>query len=82
MAPPHHLLVGTFDTSAIFTLAFDPVLLTLSVVSKSAATGPHSWLNLSVRSSFLPLRLLPLTSELTRQTTRVCTQPHGRLYPV
>lgn len=45
---PHHFLVGTFNTPAIFTLAFDPAKKSLEVVSKSDATGAHSWLSLNV----------------------------------
>lgn len=48
---PHHFLVGTFNTPAVFTLAFDPSKRSLDVVAKSEATGAHSWLSLNVRLS-------------------------------
>jgi carboxy-cis,cis-muconate cyclase len=42
-----HLLVGTFNTPAVFTLAFDPAARSLAVAAVSDATGPHSWLSLN-----------------------------------
>ncbi|KAM0746407.1 Muconate cycloisomerase 1 [Meredithblackwellia eburnea MCA 4105] len=42
-----HFLVGTFNTPAVFTLAFDPAARSLKVVNKSEATGAHSWLSLN-----------------------------------
>lgn len=56
MATTWHLLVGTFDVPAIYTLAFtsnlttSPPTYSLSVVHTSEASGPHSWLALSVRT--------------------------------
>ncbi|GAA5832159.1 hypothetical protein JCM3766R1_003745 [Sporobolomyces carnicolor] len=45
--PVHHLLVGTFNTNLIATLAFDPVAKTLDVVAKNEGQAPHSWLALN-----------------------------------
>ncbi|GAA5937329.1 lactonase family protein [Sporobolomyces koalae] len=45
--PVHHLLVGTFNTTLIATLAFDPVAKTLAVVVKNRGQAPHSWLALN-----------------------------------
>ncbi|ORY66930.1 Muconate cycloisomerase 1 [Leucosporidium creatinivorum] len=48
---PHHFLVGTFNTPAVFTLAFDPSKRSVDVVAKSEATGAHSWLSLNADKS-------------------------------
>lgn len=53
-----HLLVGTFNTPAIFTLAFDADARSLTVVEKNDATGSHSWLSLSVRPPHLALQVV------------------------
>ncbi|GAA6008962.1 hypothetical protein JCM11491_003848 [Sporobolomyces phaffii] len=45
--PIHHLLVGTFNTNLIATLAFDPTRKTLEVVAKNDGQAPHSWLALN-----------------------------------
>jgi carboxy-cis,cis-muconate cyclase len=47
--PPHHFIVGTFNTNLVFTLAFDPVRESLEVVKINEGQAPHSWLALSVR---------------------------------
>jgi hypothetical protein len=49
--PVHHLLVGTFNTNLIATLAFDSTAGTLKVVAKNDGQAPHSWLALNVSSS-------------------------------
>lgn len=51
--PVHHLLVGTFNTNLIATLAFDPVAKTLDVVAKNEGQAPHSWLALNVSAESL-----------------------------
>ncbi|GAA5855743.1 hypothetical protein JCM8547_001665 [Rhodosporidiobolus lusitaniae] len=43
----HHLLVGTFNTSRIFTLAFDASKQTLEIVKINEGQAPHSWLALN-----------------------------------
>ncbi|GAA5882037.1 hypothetical protein JCM16303_005572 [Sporobolomyces ruberrimus] len=45
--PIHYLLVGTFNTNLIATLAFDSSAGTLKVVAKNEGLAPHSWLALN-----------------------------------
>lgn len=45
--PIHHLLVGTFNTNLIATLAFDTSKRSLEVVAKNEGQAPHSWLALN-----------------------------------
>ncbi|GAA6046442.1 hypothetical protein JCM3770_004926 [Rhodotorula araucariae] len=42
-----YLLVGTFNTNLIATLAFDPESKTLAVVAENEGQAPHSWLALN-----------------------------------
>lgn len=70
-----HILVGTFDTPAVFTLAFDPLARSLEVVGKSVATGAHSWLSLSVSCRTTGAKAL--ADQTCRLTRLVCTQLRG-----
>ncbi|GAA5893202.1 lactonase family protein [Sporobolomyces salmoneus] len=45
--PIHHLLVGTFNTNLIATLAFDSSAKTLQIVAQNDGQAPHSWLALN-----------------------------------
>lgn len=40
----HHLFVGTFSNSAVYTLEFDDEALTLQLVKKNSASTSHSWI--------------------------------------
>ncbi|KAK4700718.1 carboxy-cis,cis-muconate cyclase, partial [Phenoliferia sp. Uapishka_3] len=77
-----YILVGTFNTPAVFTLAFDPSAGSLEVVAKSEATGAHSWLSLNVRSIYeenLPtwLTFFIHQSDKTRLYATAWTTPPG-----
>ncbi|KAF2703691.1 carboxy-cis,cis-muconate cyclase [Pleomassaria siparia CBS 279.74] len=43
-ATVHHLFVGTYVTSDLYTLAFDDEALTLEIVQNSTASTGHSWI--------------------------------------
>ncbi|GAA5837593.1 hypothetical protein JCM5353_003263 [Sporobolomyces roseus] len=45
--PIRYLLVGTFNTNLIATLAFDSTSKTLEVVAQNDGQAPHSWLALN-----------------------------------
>lgn len=51
--PPLRLLVGTFKTPVVYTLAFDPTTSTLSILHKNPAIGSHSWLAVSASKQHL-----------------------------
>lgn len=78
---PHHFLVGTFNTPAVFTIAFDPAKRTLDVVHKSDATGAHSWLSLNVSArrwiSGSPLTLTGLQEDKSVLYATAWTEPPG-----
>jgi len=60
--PIRYLLVGTFNTNLIATLAFDSTSKTLEVVEGNEGQAPHSWLalNVSLPSPFVEYRSLNL----------------------
>ncbi len=53
-AATHELIVGTFKTKLLYTLEFDDVATTLSLVANTTTPAPNSWIALSVRK--LPKR--------------------------
>lgn len=47
----HQLVVGTFGTSALFTVEFDDEALTLDLVKTTNTTSGSSWIGLSVSAT-------------------------------
>jgi carboxy-cis,cis-muconate cyclase len=43
----HYILSGTFNTVALYLLAFDAVARSLAVISRIDGNGPHQYLGLS-----------------------------------
>ncbi|OCL01207.1 putative carboxy-cis,cis-muconate cyclase, partial [Glonium stellatum] len=42
----HHLFVGTFNTTALYTLEFNDETHTLNTIFNNTATAPHQWITL------------------------------------
>lgn len=70
--PVRYLLVGTFNTNRVFTLAFDSDAETLEVAAINEGQAPHSWLALNVRGLLLSRMLF------RRLTTGRETRRNGR----
>lgn len=76
-----YLLVGTFNTNRVFSLAFDSEVGTLEVAATNEGQAPHSWLALNVRHSvhspaWRERLYEPLHARRKRRT--VCTQLLGQ----